>query len=70
MSTVGPFPEIWNPKFPEFLREQVIFKALIDVVRIANLSNDVFFAVKAQKMSFFECSTSLLMSFAISLLTA
>jgi hypothetical protein len=52
MSTVGPIPEIWNPKFPEFLREQVIFKALNDVMRIAYLSNDVFLAVKAQKDEF------------------
>ena len=52
MSTVGPIPEIWNPKSPGFHREQAICKALIDVVRIAYLSNDEFFAVKAQKDEF------------------
>jgi hypothetical protein len=52
MSTVGPFPESWDPKFPGFLREQVIVKAMIDVMRIACLSNNLFLAVKAQKDEF------------------
>ena len=52
MSTVGPFPESWDPKFPRFLREQVIVKAMIDVMRIAYLSNNVFLAMKAQKDEF------------------
>ena len=52
MSTVGPFPESWGPKFPGFLCEQVIVKAMIDVMRIAYLSNNVFLAVKAQKNEF------------------
>ena len=52
MSTVGPVPAIWNPKFPGFLREQVVFKALNDVMRVAYFSNDVFLAVKTHKDEF------------------
>ena len=52
MSTVGPLPESWDPKFPGFLREQVIVKATIDAMRKAYLSNNVFFAAKAQKDEF------------------
>jgi hypothetical protein len=52
MSTVGPVPTVWSPKFQGFLREQVIFKALDDVMRVAYFSHNVFLAVKTHEDKF------------------